>query len=334
MPQFSDDLFLGAAPTSMGTSTNHLSQAVLTASIATGTGFGTMTVTAWTGTPISVGMVLVGANVTAGTIVTAFGTGTGGLGTYTVSVSQTAASATVTAYGTSDLGDPSLMPTGVGPLGRIYVWDSVPVALVANNIATAQIGGVGTALTLTAGKGVQLKTNAGPGGVTVYQLDVPRAVSTTTATGSPTTSNITITGYDVYGQSMSEVIATGAVASTTVNGKKAFFQISGITSSASTTVNITVGTTDILGIPVRVTSAPFLATVKFGTTLAADAGNFVAADAATATTTTGDVRGTYVPSASTDGVKRLVAGILIPGIASGPNATRLGALGVNQNLVS
>jgi hypothetical protein len=329
MPQFSDDLFLGAATTNMGTNTNHVSTAVLTASIATTV----LTVTAWAGPPLFVGMVLVGANVTAGTTITAFGTGTGGLGTYTVSTSQTAASATVTAYGTSDLNDPSFMGTGVGPLGRIYVWDLVPVALVANNIATAQIGGVGTALTLTAGKGVQ--QIVGKAGQTLYQLDVPRAVSVTTAAGSPTASNITITGVDVYGQIMSEVIASSAVASTAVNGKKAFFQISGITSSASTTVNITVGTTDILGLPVRVTAVPFLATVKFGTTLAQDAGTFVAADATNpATTTSGDVRGTYVPASSTDGIKRLVAGVLIPGIGSGPNSTRLGALGVNQNLTT
>lgn len=332
MPQFSDDLFLGSAITSMGTNTNHVSTAVLTASIAT-TGGGTMTVTAWSGPPLAVGMVLVGANVTAGTTITGFGTGTGGLGTYTVSISQTAASATVTATGTSDLGDPSLMGVGVGPLGRIYVWDLVPVALVANNIATAQVGGVGTALTLTAGKGVQ--QIVGKAGQTLYQLDVPRAVSVGVGAGSPTTSNITITGFDTYGQAMSEVIASGTTQNTTVNGKKAFFQISGITSSASTTVNITIGTTDILGIPVRVTAVPFLATVKYGTTLAQDAGTFVAADATNpATTTTGDVRGTYVPATSTDGIKRLVAGILIPGIGSGPNATRLGALGVNQNLVT
>lgn len=331
MPQFSDDLFLGSAQTYMGTNQNHQSQAVLTGSIATTT----LTVTAWAGPSIAVGMVLVGANVTAGTTITGFLTGTGGLGTYVVSVSQTAASAAITAYGTSDLSDPSPMPNGVGPLGRIYVWDSVPVALVANNIATAQVGGVGTALTLTAGKGVQLKPNGGPGGVTVYQLDVPRAVSVGVGAGSPTTSNIIVTGYDVYGQPMSELIASGTTQSTTVNGKKAFFQITGITSSASTTVTITIGTTDILGIPVRVTAAPFLATVKFGTTLAQDAGTFTAADATNpATNITGDVRGTYVPSASTDGAKRLVAGVLIPGIGSGPNATRLGALGVNQNLVS
>ena len=163
---------------------------------------------------------------------------------------------------------------------------------------------------------------------------MPRAVSVTTASGSPTTSNITVTGLDVYGQAMSEVIASSGTASTKVNGLKAFFQISGITSSASTTVNITIGTTDILGFPVRITAVPFLGTIKQGTTLAQDAGTFVAADATNpATTTTGDVRGTYVASAANDGIKRIVGSILIPGIGSGPNATRLGALGVNQNLV-
>jgi hypothetical protein len=147
---------------------------------------------------------------------------------------------------------------------------------------------------------------------------------------------MTITGYDVYGQPMSEVIATGTTQSTTVPGKKAFFQISSITNSAATAVAITVQTTDILGIPVAVSSVPFLSAVKFGTsTIAQDAGTFAAADATNpATTTTGDVRGTYTPSASADGVKRLVAIIAIRGIACGPNATRLGALGVNQNLVS
>jgi hypothetical protein len=329
MPQFSDDLFLGAATTYMGTSTNNLSQSVLTASIATTT----MTVTAVSGASLFVGMVLVGANVTAGTTITAFGTGTGGTGTYTVSISQTAASATVTAYGTSDLGDPSLMGLGVGPLGRTYIWDVVPVAITtANLVASVTPTGVAT-LTLAYGKGTKQVVRADS--VTVAQLDTPRAISVAVGAGTPTTSNVTITGYDVYGQSMSEVIATGTTQNTTVNGKKAFFQISSITNSAATAVAITVQTTDILGLPVAVPAVTYLSAVKFGTsTIAQDAGTFVAADATTATTTTGDVRGTYVPSASTDGSKRLVAIVAIRGVACGPNATRLGALGVNQNLVS
>jgi hypothetical protein len=329
MPQFSDDLFLGAATTYMGTSTNNLSQSVLTASIATTT----MTVTAVSGASLFVGMVLVGANVTAGTTITAFGTGTGGTGTYTVSTSQTAASATVTAYGTSDLGDPSLMGLGVGPLGRVYIWDVVPVAITTANLVASVTPTGSATLTLAYGKGTKQVVRAD--GVTVAQLDTPRAVSVAVGAGTPTTSNVTITGYDVYGQSMSEVIATGTTQSTTVSGKKAFFQISSITNSAATAVAITVQTTDILGLPVAVPAVTYLSAVKFGTsTIAQDAGTFVAADATTATTTTGDVRGTYVPSASTDGSKRLVAIVAIRGVACGPNATRLGALGVNQNLVS
>ena len=48
-----------------------------------------------TGT-FSVGMILTGTGVTAGTYITSFGTGTGGAGTYNVNVSQTVASTTIT----------------------------------------------------------------------------------------------------------------------------------------------------------------------------------------------------------------------------------------------
>jgi hypothetical protein len=226
----------------------------------------------------------------------------------------------------SALGDPAPMDLGVGPLGRIYVWDTVPVALATNNIATASV--YTSTVTLTAGTGTTSVVRAD--GVTVVQLDVPRAVSTTTGAGSPTTRNVTISGYDYYGQPMSEVIATGAVASTTVNGKKAFFQISSITISGSPVVTVAVGTTDILGVPVRMTNVAYVSSVRWDSTLAADAGTFVAAVTTAATTTSGDVRGTYVPSSATNGTKRLVMGVLLPAIAVGPNSTRTGALGVTQ----
>lgn len=75
-------LSIGSANTALG---------VGTASIA-GT---TMTVTA-AGTPgFAVGQAVIGANVAAGTFITALGTGSGGTGTYTVGLSQTAASAAV-----------------------------------------------------------------------------------------------------------------------------------------------------------------------------------------------------------------------------------------------
>jgi hypothetical protein len=171
-------------------------------------------------------------------------------------------------------------------------------------------------------------------GTTVLQLDCPRALSIVSGTGTLTDRNVTITGFDYYGQAMSEVIATGTVQSTTVAGKKAFYQISGATISGALGATIAVGTNDVLGIPVRVTDGGYICHVGWNGSFALDTGAFVAAATATATTTTGDVRGTFDPSSASDGIKRLVVGIMLPGIAVGPNATRVGALGVNQNLVS
>jgi hypothetical protein len=291
-----------------------------TGSIATTT----LTVTAMlSGSPIVLGMYIDGSSVTDGSYITAFGTGTGGLGTYTVSASSTASSTTITAHTNTPLDNPSPMDLGIGPLGRIYVWDIVPQAAVTNNIAASQTAAAAGAVTLTAGTSVRSIPTAG--GATVLQLDCPRAVKVNCST---TARAFTVSGYDYYGQAMSETI-TVAVAGTAVTGKKAFFQISGATIAGSATA-VLIGTSDKLGIPVRVFNVSYVASVKSNDTLAQDAGTFVAADTATATTTTGDVRGTYAPATASDGIVRTTMGILLPAIAVGPNATRVGALGVTQ----
>jgi len=324
MPQYSDDLFLGPAQTFMGTGIRPYTT-TFTGSIATTT----LTVTALLqGAPIVVGMYVDGSSVTDGTYITAFGTGTGGTGTYTINQSVTASSTTMTAHGNIAFDDPSPMDLGIGPLGRIYVWDVIPQAAVTNNIAASQTTTTsGQAVTLTASTSV--KSVVRQDGTTVLQLDLPRAVKVNSST---TARAFTVTGYDYYGQPMSELI-TVVTAATAVTGLKAFFQISGITISGSATA-VVVGTSDVLGLPVRVFNVAYIGSVKSNNTLAQDAGTFVAADTATATTGTGDVRGTYVPATASNGIVRTVMGILLPGIAVGPNATRVGALGVNQNLVS
>jgi hypothetical protein len=216
------------------------------------------------------------------------------------------------------------MDLGVGPLGRIYVWDVVPQAAVTNNIAASQTTTTaGQAVTLTAGTSAKSTTTAG--GVSVIQLDVPRAIKVNSST---TARAFTVSGYDYYGQAMTEVI-TVVTAATAVTGLKAFYQVSGVTISGSATA-VVVGTSDVLGIPVRVTNVAYVASVKSNSTLAQDAGTFVAADTATATNATGDVRGTYTPATASNGIVRTVMGILLPGIAVGPNSTRVGALGVTQ----
>ena len=322
MPQFSDDLFLGPAQTYMGTGLRPYTT-TFTGSMS-GT---TLTVTALgQGAPITLGMYVDGTSVTDGTYITAYGTGTGGTGTYTINQSVSASSTSMTAHGNIPFDNPAPMDLGIGPVGRVYIWDVIPQAKVANNLATAQ--SPSATFTLTAGTSVKAVTlNTGSIG---YALDVPRALILTIGTGTIANQTITISGYDYYGQAMSEAIATGTVQSTTKTGKKAFYVVTSITTTGAVGGTVAVGTTDILGLPVRVFNVAYVTSVKSNNTLAQDAGTFVAADTATATTTTGDVRGTYVPATASDGIVRTVMTIALPAIAVGPNATRVGALGVTQ----
>jgi len=326
MPQFSDDLFLGPAQTYMGTGLRPYSTTATGGS--GGVSSSTLTVTAvGFGAPIVVGMFVDGTSVTDGTYITGFGTGTGGAGTYTLNQAINVANTTaLTLHGNTPFTNPAPMDLGVGPLGRIYVWDVVPQAPIANNVALAQT--TSASITLTAGTSVRSVTNTA--GATVLQLDCPRALSIVSGTGTLTNRDVTISGYDYYGQPMSEVIATGTVQSTTVAGKKAFYQISSATISGALGATIAIGTNDVFGFPVRVTDGGYICHVGWNGSFALDTGTFVAAATATATTTTGDVRGTFDPSSAADGIKRLVVGIMLPAIAVGPNATRVGALGVTQ----
>lgn len=215
---------------------------------------------------------------------------------------------------------------GVGPLGRVYVWDTVPLALNAANIVASAII-TGTAI-LTAGTGATAGfSNRGEPAII---LDVPRAVQVVQA-GGGTVRVFTVTGYDVYGQRMSEDITS--IVGTPVSGKKAFKQIISVTVPATTTTAATVGTTDVLGAPVRFTDFGYIYP-KWAGVLAPNAGTPIVADAAAPTSVTGDVRGTYLPTSATDGARRLVMAILVPAIAAGPNANRIGGYGVDQNLAA
>ena len=221
--------------------------------------------------------------------------------------------------------NPSLMTQGVGPLGRVYVWDIAPLTLQANGLSTtATPSGAGN-LVLTAGTGVTARTRA-DGGVE-YVLDVPRCV-TVTAAGANTATFI-ISGYDQYGQTMSQLIA--APSTSTVATTKAFKVVTQIAISGAAGSAITAGFNDKFGLPLRVTDIAYVQSVKWAATLAADAGTMVVADTTSpATTSTTDVRGCYTPSSAANGTRRLVMAIAIPAIGCGPNATRIGAAGVTQ----
>ena len=316
MPLFSDDLFLGAGATYMGTG-NQSATSVISATIS-GT---TMTVSSYlSGDPLVVGQYITGSSVTANSYITA----NLGNNTYTLSQSSTVSSATTMyAAGNALLGDPAPMSLGVGPLGRVYIWDTIPQTLQTANVVASQTASGAGALTLTAGTSATSVVRSD--GTTVIQLDVPRALQVNCST---TARAFTITGYDYYGQAMSEVI-TVATAGTAVFGLKAWYQIATVSIAGSATVCV-VGTSDVLGLPIRVIDAGYLVSNIWNNTLDNDAGTFAAAITATATSTTGDVRGTYKPSTASNGSKRLVCAIAVPAIGSGPNSTRTGVLGVTQ----
>lgn len=222
---------------------------------------------------------------------------------------------------------PSPMTQGVGPMGRVYIFDVAPVTLQTAGLATSANPGSGAAFTLAAGTGVTSRVRAD--GTTEFVLDTPRCV-TVTATGA-NTATYTILGYDQYGQSMSATIA--APSTSTVATTKAFKTVVSVTNANATagTNGLTVGFNDKLGLPVRVTDVGYVTSVKYNATLAADAGTFVAADTTSpATVSTTDVRGCYTPSGACNGTKRLVMTIALPAIACGPNATRIGVAGVDQ----
>ncbi len=130
------------------------------------------------------------------------------------------------------------------------------------------------------------------GGVATF--DVPRNVVAAWTTSAV----LTVTGYDEYGNLLKE---SNNGAGTSLAGKKAFKKITGIAVSADVT-GLTVGSGDVLGLPVFLPSIGCIlkelqdaAVAAAGTPLAG------AQDAGGSTLITGDVRGTYDPSALCNG---------------------------------
>lgn len=217
--------------------------------------------------------------------------------------------------------------TGIGPVGRVFAYDIVPLTLNAAAVAAVQTPTGGTAvIALSAGTGTTSVTASN--GLVAIQLDVPR-VLTYTSGGTDTGITFTASGFDVYGQAMSETV-TGAAA-TVASGKKAFFQVTSVAQSGSVKSTIEVGTGDIFGLPYFAANAVYIQGVQWNSTLAKDTGTFVAGVTTAATKTTGDIRGTYAPSTgASDGVKRLVMLQAISSAQVGTSATRASVLGVTQ----
>jgi hypothetical protein len=193
-------------------------------------------------------------------------------------------------------------------MSPINVYDVVPVALDADGICAQQ--------TLAAAGNALLNGALASGGTVT--LDVPRNVIVDAAGAA--TAVLTITGADVYGIPMSEAITLNGT--TAVAGKKAFKTITRIAASAAAT-DFFVGTGDVFGLPIDANTRNYVLTAWNGAFVTT--GTFVGADATTATTTTGDVRGTFAPADAADASKRLTLWVFVL-----DDDTQTGLYGVTQ----
>lgn len=237
---------------------------------------------------------------------------------------------------------------------EVQVINQVPSAISAVNIAASQTPAA-AALTLvsSSGAGITVGTSitradtgatvtgllaidTAMGGVgfgqdaTINMWDPTKAISRNiriTSGGNDTGITFLVVGYDLYGYPMSEAI-TGANAGV-ASGAKAFKYIASITPSGAVATTVTVGTGDVIGFPLRVDVVGMTRISMNSAWITASTGFTAAVTTDPATTTTGDVRGTYALQTASDGTRRLAV-FITPTVANVNTVT--GLLGVAQNL--
>jgi hypothetical protein len=217
----------------------------------------------------------------------------------------------------------ALKTTG-GYISPTYNFIIKPAAPTADALLTAQIinaaGYAPLRVAPTGGVSVNNETSE-----TLWVLDEARAITVTGVAGT-TLAQVTVWGYDIRGVPMMER-RDGPVGATTVTFQKAFKAISKIYFSAGTTANVTIGTSNVFGMPYRIVNSSQILKISFnnfdylfGTTNASAAamytitggaltnsGAFTFADnTSPATATTGDVRGTFAPTTLADGARQML----------------------------
>lgn len=257
---------------------------------------------------------------------------------------------------------------GMSELEKFYGWASGAMAMVINqvpstisavNIAATQAAAATITLVSSSGAGITVGTSitrpdtgatvtgllaidtamAGVGfgqDATVNMWDPTKAISRNvriTSAADDSGKTFTVVGYDLYGYPMSEVI-TGANAGV-ASGAKAFKYIASVTPSTTPAGNVSVGTGDVIGLPLRADYVGQLL-INYNDTIITASTGFTAAVTTTATTTTGDVRGTYALQTASNATRRLVVYMSPTVAALAGNNTNLvtGLVGVKQNLAN
>jgi hypothetical protein len=192
---------------------------------------------------------------------------------------------------------------GTAPLLTFVTGQPTSTSITVNNAPLA------TNATAPIGTGNQWSSNSpvvpaaaypffakGPG----LFLDPRQALSrnvSITGVASGVGGTMTVHGWDIYGQPMSETITVGAGA-VTGYGKKAFKYIGSVVPNFTDTHNYSVGTGDTFGFAYRTETWEQTDVCWAGASMTATAGWTTADQTNPATSTTGDVRGTIQTGAA------------------------------------
>jgi hypothetical protein len=139
---------------------------------------------------------------------------------------------------------------------------------------------------------------------TVLTLDVPRNVTlAVTHSSSIASGTCLVSGFDEYKQPLSELVTIAAAGtSSAYSGKKAFKYIKSITFTASADMQantINVGHGDVLGLPYKIAAVADVFQV-YRNDVKDTSATITAGVTTTASTTTGDTRGTVATGIATD----------------------------------
>lgn len=184
------------------------------------------------------------------------------------------------------------------------------VKIALGTPATADADGIALAQARASAGNLTLSGVLATGGVATF--DVPRNVVVVSSAAGDTTQTATFTGKDAYGKTVVETLTLNGT--TPVVGKKAFKTISQVAISAALAGNGSAGSGVILGLPVFIADTVDVLKEIMDAAVAT-AGTLVAGVNATATATTGDVRGTYNPNSAPNGARvyELIAAVRAPG---------------------
>jgi hypothetical protein len=158
-----------------------------------------------------------------------------------------------------------------------------------------------------------------------WTLALTRCVSIT-GVSAGSGGNLLVSGADPYGYPMTQLI-TLAAGVNTVNSTKAFKFIYSVVPQFTDPNNVSVGTADIFGFPMRADNIEDVVIWWNSALVTANTGFVAAVTTNPSTNLLGDVRGTYAVQSASDGTK-VLSFMQLPGLAR--SVTSVGVWGVAQ----